>query len=76
MIFLINILILAIEVVFNVTDEDRQNYRRDVLGEFTREELIQIEREEKRNYNRNIRSAFWWSGSKTWIDADGIEREF
>jgi len=72
----IEFLVFVIRFIFGTTEEDHEIFRKEVLGEFTREELIQIEREEKENYNHNIRSAFWWSGSKTWIDSNGKEREF
>ncbi len=48
---------------------------KDMTGCYSPAELRQMEREERENYNDNMRCAAWWCGSDTFVDYDGIVRK-
>jgi hypothetical protein len=60
--------------------EEAQRYLRevekDMFDEYSPRERRQMERSDRDNYNKNIRPAYWWAGSKTWIDYDEKERDY
>lgn len=56
------------------SDEDAEDYLRSVERDLFDES--RSTEQERQTHNENIRPAYWWAGSKTWIDYDGKERKF
>ena len=47
---------------------------REMAGELTAAEMAEDRRADKRTHNENARSNAFWTGSDTYIDADGRRR--
>ena len=57
------------------TPEEDADFRREVLGEYTAEELRQERLEDRAHYNYHARLNAFWTGATTYIDADGVTRD-
>lgn len=60
---------------------DAEYYIRELAGELTDEEVAELKRQERENYENNIRSAYAWAdplydanGELYWTDQDGNRR--
>ena len=57
------------------TPEEDDEFRRDVLGEYTRAELLQMGHEERAWYNKNMAGMVFHAGGTQYQDADGNWRD-